>query len=498
MITSTYVIQFRAYPGNSFILTPKQKSRDTSMDEHTRINSILQIAFDDLKRLSYHDTNIFDDLYYNRSDEVDIYCDAMSKLHTQPKNFIIKGEAGIGKTTFIHRLNSRTDILDKYKVYPLVVDYRDAIPNTTDGCIFIFIEKIKEYFHSIKRPLTSLKDNKSENNLFNINMIKLHIENLNYHELSKRLILFLDDFDYAEDNWFQLLGYFLPLASSEKLSLVLSVRPQLLAEIDSYDDRFRYYYVRSAMTFDLLPLSIEYIISSRIAPILTEDENKPIHAYFKKLFGRESRLCKIMNKLGVENIKDLNRIKYPMSKKHNIFMKRITNGNIREVFDIALTSLVYIYENFDRLPSKIEEDGSEKKVIGRDGVMSLFYDNKNSTYKIQNIHEIRSKKDCSLLYNVLEGVKLFRKLDNDFYSLLKKLGHEKTDVDFAIKNLSCKTGRFINPIVILPEERRQNRFQFPEYALTSKGEFYLEMASDWSEYISRCGAIGKSLKEIYK
>ncbi|CAO5676549.1 MAG: hypothetical protein HEEMFOPI_02018 [Holosporales bacterium] len=294
------------------------------------------------------------------------------------------------------------------------------------------------------------------------------------------------------------MGYFLPLASSEKLSLVLSVRPQLLAEIDSYDDRFRYYYVRSAMTFDLLPLSVEYIISSRIAPVLVEEEGKPIHAYFKRLFGRETRLCKIMNRLGVENLEDLSRIKYPMSRKHNVFMKRITNGNIREIFDIAMMSLVYIFENYDSLSAKIEEDGSEKKIIGREGVMALFYDNKASSYRMQNIHEFKSKKGASLLYNVLEGVKLFRQLDGEFYSLLKSLGHDKDSVDFAIKNLSCKTGRFINPIVILPEEKFKTKFQYQEYALTSKGEFYLEMATDWDEYQSRCGVPGNTLKEKYK
>lgn len=156
-------------------------------------------------------------------------------------------------------------------------------------------------------------------------------------------------------------------------------------------------------------------------------------------------MSKIIKSLGVKNFDDLKRIDYPMTRKHDNFMRQITNGNIREIFDIAYESLKYIFENFETL-SEREEDGIVRKIIGRDGVMRIFYDNNNSKYKIININKYKSKKKNSLLYNVLETIKISRMLDENFYSVLSKYGHNKKQVDWAIEFLSEKNNRFIQPL----------------------------------------------------
>jgi len=448
----------------------------------------IQFAFDDLVEIAGNNHRLFEELYYNRKNQCDEFYALMEDSHRTAPNVLIIGGAGVGKTSFMYKLKIKcnTELL-----YPIMMDYRKVVPKSTEGLIASFISELEAYFDNIERPIHTLSKNQSLDT--NFQAAYSHLDNIPKEEIKKHLVLLLDDFDYAEDEWCDLLRYFLPFSNNNKTSLILSVRPPLLNAIDEYDDRFRNSYIKKARQIELAPISVENVISTRLAPILIEKEStNKLYGVIARLFKRESELCILAKRYGTI-VDNLPRFEYPLSKKHNTFMQRITSGNLRETFAIAYESLKYIKEHEDHLETK-QEDGLDKKVIGREGVMKIFYDNPNSSYSLINLHIKRSKTGNSLFYNILEAIKLHGIVDDRFYNGLLQLGHQKQEVNNAINELSSRKHRFFVPLNIIPKKRKRYIEYNREYKPTSKLEMYLEICNDWDEYIKRCGEPGNSFK----
>lgn len=453
------------------------------------LDQFIHFAFDDLVEVAQSNHKLFEELYYNRKSQCDDFYSIMHNGNDTAQNVLIIGDAGVGKTSFMHKLliNCKAE-----KIFTIFMDYRKITPRTTDGLINSFLNQLEKYFDVIGYPIHTLKPNVALD--INFQAAYNHLDNIPKSKLNKQLVLFLDDFDYAEDEWFDLLKYFLPFSNNNKTSLVLSVRPNLLTAIDEYDDRFRNSYIKKARQMVLGPISVENVISTRLAPILVEKENtNKLYGVISNLFKRESELCKLAKKYGTI-VDNLPRFEYPLTIKHNTFMQRITSGDLRETFDIAYESLKYIINNEKLLESELE-DGISKKVIGREGVMKIFADNKEASYKIFNLHTFRSKKyNNSLFFNVLEAIRFHGIADDKFYAALKKLGHEKKLIDDAINELSSKKHRFFFPAKNQPKQVKQNIEYYREYIPLDKLDMYLEMAK-WNEYINRFGETGKSIEE---
>ncbi|MCF6218558.1 MAG: ATP-binding protein [Gammaproteobacteria bacterium] len=452
------------------------------------LDKFIHFAFDDLVDVASSNYQLFEELYYNRKSQCDEFYALMEDSHVTSPNVLIVGGAGVGKTSFVHKLIISTK---KDRHYCLMLDYRKVVPRTKDGLISYFIKEMEKYFDEVGHPINTLSDtNKLDSNF---QCVYSHLDLLDKNDVSKHLILFLDDFDYAEEEWFELLSYFIPFSNNEKTSLVLSVREPLLNSIDEYDDRFRSSYIKKARQITLSPISVENVISTRLAPILIEKENtNKLYGILSGLFNRKSPLCVLARTHGTI-VDDLPRFEYPLTKKHNTFMQRITSGDIRETFAIAYESLKFIFEH-DEYVQVLSEDGLEKKRVGREGVMKMLYDNSDASYKIENIHKLRSKSGNSLFFNVLEAVKMLGVVDERFYRSLTELGHSKKRIDDAIESLSSKRYKFFVPSKIVPKKVKKNIEYNREYIPLPKLEMYLEMCTDWQEYISRCGHYGKSIE----
>jgi len=448
-------------------------------------------AFMDLIQLAKHDNQVLKELYYNRSDECNRFCAILENIISSGDNVLIVGDAGIGKSNFIYKIALDDSLTIKYNIYPIIIDYREITPRSVDSCLIKFIDSIEEYCNNIKETINNLKANTKDNIIQNFHIISKHITLIASKPSRKHLVVFLDDLDYAENDWYQLLEYFLPLANSPFISMVLTVRPNLLAAINGFDDRFSYYFARNVKKIELHPLQVKYILATRLAPVLIENENVPFYQYIKTFFKRDNSVSKVIKKLGVKKLDDLTRFEYPFTEKHNNFMRLITNGNIRGIFEIAFESLLFISKN--KLES-IYEEGAERKVIGREGTLLMLYDNAESRYKIIDINKHKNKKGNSLLYNVLEAVKIIPMINDRFYETVKKLNHSKETIDWALEFLSDKSNRMIVPIKCYTPEIKQKLQLYDEYELTEKGQFYLDMAK-WEEYKRRCGLYGKSLIE---
>jgi hypothetical protein len=156
------------------------------------------------------------------------------------------------------------------------------------------------------------------------------------------------------------------------------------------------------------------------------------------------------------------------------------------------------------------ENDIPRIVLPREDVLLMLYDARDEDdrrFHIMNIHSKRSQKSgASLYYNVLEAVRYKRSIDKSFYSALDRLGHTADEVDHAVGFLSNKSNRLIYPTKIYPPEStnpsfKQTRFEKAadpsiEYEITPKGDQYIQMATEWEEYIDRCGVISKSLKDM--
>lgn len=451
-----------------------------------RLNEFIQFAFDDLSDIARDNPVLFEELYYNRISDCDKFQSLIENSYTNTSNVLVLGNAGVGKTSLMHKLQITCN---KEKNYTILMDYRNVVPKKINGFINEFLSKLEEYFDEINMPINTISTNGDIDS--NFQAAYAHLDSIPKDNISKHLILFLDDFDYAENEWFDLLAYFLPFSNSDKVSLVLSIRPQLLTAINEYDDRFRHSYIRKAKKIELSPVSAANVISTRLAPIFQEIKNtNRLYGVIKDLFKRDSSLCQLAKRYG-KSVEGLPRFEYPFTIKHNAFMQEITSGDLREIFSIAYESLKFVTENYDNLANQTEE-GQTKKVIGRQGVIDIFTA-EESDYKIINLHAFKSKKGNSLFYNILEGIKLHGIADDRFYVALNRLGHKNSKVDEAIDELSSKEHRFFVAKKEVPEKVKKHIVYCREYEPLSKLDKYLEMC-DWDEYIEKFGPYGSSIE----
>lgn len=460
------------------------------------INALLQ----DLTRLYPTDKAAFRDLFYDRESQRTKFSVLLKDKCRILDNFVIEGKAGVGKTSFIYSIESDEELRSELNFTPIVVDYRGVVGQSWEICLLNFITSMDKCFKKIGYPIHSLKENSKSNMDENINFIQTHLINLPEDNERPSIVIFLDDFDYAEDDWYKLLKYFLSFASSDITSIVLSARPPLLAAIDSYDERFSFYFTRKPNTIKLGNLNVQNILSARLAPLLAERETQSLWSAIVSTFKRKSAVQRMLKQLGIKDIDALTKFDFPLTDKHCDFMTSITNGNLREIFSIGIQSIIFALEKGNHLKSRIE-GGIKRKVIGHEKTLKMFYGHSNPhKYKIININKYKSKKNNSLLYNVLEAVKISKVINSDFYESLttSSLGHKKKEIDWAIEFLSDKVNRFIEPTKLLPAGREKIINLHKEFKLLDKGKYYLYMA-DWDEYKSdnRAGDYGKSLiKEL--
>jgi hypothetical protein len=230
------------------------------------LGKFINLAFDDLVDIANSkNSKLFEELYYNRKNQCDEFYALMSEKHSSAQNVLIVGGAGVGKTSFMHKLLINCNLK---KIFPIFLDYRRIVPRTKEGLLLFFIGEVEKYFDTISYPIHTLKPTNTIDQ--NFQHAFDHLESLTKDKNYRLLTVFLDDFDYAEEEWGELLKYFLPFSNSKNVSLVLSVRQPLLNAIDNYDDRFRYSYIRKARQIELAPISVENVISLRLAPVLSE------------------------------------------------------------------------------------------------------------------------------------------------------------------------------------------------------------------------------------
>jgi hypothetical protein len=456
----------------------------------------LRLMLADHTRNFADDPELFHATFYNRGEERSRFWGIVSTNRDPDRTIIITGGAGVGKTSFIYNIVFEPKMPSERGILPILADFRTAVPQNVDGCLLGFIRNVAEEFSKAQLPVEGLRENSVGNIDENVRTIHHHLKRVTISEKSPRVLFFLDDFDYAEEQWYRLLDYFLPFVQSAHCGVVLTMRPRLYATIQSYDERLRFYFGRNVDEISLDPMAAREVLASRLAPILFLRQSKSILAKIVESFREKDRAGQVIRKLGLKQVDDLPQIDFPFTERHNDFMQRITNGNLREVQDIALDSLLFILKAGDSLEKRLESD-IERRVIGREGTLELFYESRTAHFRIVNINEQRSVSGNSLFYNVLESLKIEPQVDDRLCRRLRSFGHSEKDIKFAVSWLADRNQRLIEPRWLMPMRRAKTLLRSDEYVLTDKGHYYLDIAK-WPEYQKRAGSFGKSFIEAMK
>ncbi|MBK9722650.1 MAG: ATP-binding protein [Saprospiraceae bacterium] len=470
-------------------------------DQIESYSQFIKFSFRDLVALAKDNKLVFLDLYYNRETELNEMRSILKNIRNRGDNILILGDAGSGKSNFIYKVFYEIENLPNYKLYPIIVDYRDALDK--EYLLKSFINQLKKYFEDSNCPLNSLLQNTDDNIKQNLHLLKAHLTNVSINDLNNHLIILLDDFDYLEaTSLFEILDLFLGFGIHKCATLVLSARPPLRATINEYDNRFAKNFTRDVHTIELTRLDVKKLISRRLAIILEENSIKfGLTKWWKRIISKTDPYCLFLEKMNIVDLNNLEKIDIPFSGLYLNFIRCVTNHNIREIFEIIHHSLIYVLKNYESLNTIIEtEDGEEvaRKDIPIEIAMQMFFDSTDDkSFKIINLNSHRTTKGNSILFNVLESVKLFGEISNQFYELLKKVGIDKNTSNLAINTLESAEYAMIVPRRLAYSLSSTKLNKYPEYKLTKKGEFYLSVISYWDEYISRCGNFGESIDKYY-
>jgi hypothetical protein len=478
----------------------------------------LSYAFVDIAtEYAIKNVDIFFELFYNRKQELNKFRTIAEDLYNTGNNILFIGNAGIGKSNFIYRLFYDTSMLGRYRLYPIMIDFRNS--PTSDRLIGVklkFIAKMTEYFDKMDYSISAQVENKITNIEDNIFTIQETLENLTKNgKKSMHPLIFVDDLDYAEkEELFPILKFLSPYARGKNISILMCVRPPLYHTILHNDGTYAYLFAHKSKHIEACSMELHSILAKRLAPILLLPDTTPKGFFehltepIKRLQSKNEPYQKLLKELGVKKLNDLIAIKYPFTDRYVRFMKEISLGNLREIFVIAVKSLKFILENYKKLKTEGED---ERKIIPRKEIISMFpainsknkLDNDTDDYHFFNLHEIKNSRGNSLYLNVLEAMQIYQ--DNrvpEFKDQLNKAGHTDEYIEYALRIMARKRHRLIlsydftyakdNAEELLKIDKN-SLVVGVQYKISDKGLYYLQDISTWQEYIDVYGQSNESI-----
>ncbi len=412
---------------------------------------------------------IYQYLYFERSG---VESDFDAALSQGNHNITIVGKPGMGKTSFIHymfiKLKKRGDI------YPIILDYRKLSPRRPDSLLSIFVNEARNYFHEIGYPANELTvETTIANCLDHSIIIQRHLAAIPKSSLTKKMVLFLDDLDYAEDQFMVLLkDYFLPYAQTDKASLILSVRPPLLNTIKRYDQLRQHYHIypREIMIPDE---NLEHILSNRLKTVLEKEEAQEeagvitnrLHRILKALKPSTDDL--IISKIrSVHPEYTSTTLKLPFDSNFYSKLRSITYSNLRLVEEL--------------LPEMIEWEYSNPISLNSDFYNALIHIAIKKPHILLDLVTVKTRdrkkklNGNSVLQNVLEYFFFEEAVTDFFYEEMASFGISKELADGAIKELVDTPYSMIVADFVYLKDNSDVKCLVPRYKINKKGIQYIE------------------------
>jgi len=439
----------------------------------------------------------FKKLYHHNVDYTDIKNEILNAA-SYGHNIIIQGVAGSGKTTLVKRFVVDEEFQNK-KYYPLYVSTIND--DKAIGFVSTFLAQMLNYVEAVKYRI-SLPDKMTPENIVTedegkrcLNNLRKILTELDIPNKEIRPLVFLDDLDYAENEWELITDLLRGFIADPNITFVFTLRPRLEKIILNHpDDRTRYLYHNTEKSIMIIPNLLE-IILNRIHIIINHEAEKPspevMHSIFTKIYNffhsyeyknRKDVLKNFLNDLGIEDVEGLtNKIRFPFHDAYLYFMKNITGSNLRRIFLIAKDSILFSRKKGS---VKLEDNKNGDWEINKDIIAKLFMKNPNSSWNFLDINEKRLNNKVSLYYAILHI--LHNEPENEIkdeksFKIIKKNLKNATinEIKIACRRLAEKEWTLID--FIGHYDAHENK-----YRLNKKGLYYLEV-SNWPQYREKYG-----------
>ena len=107
---------------------------------------------------------------------------------------------------------------------------------------------MKNYFIEIKAPINTISEKTTQENYqIHFNLISEHFDNIDFDHIlgTKRLAIFLDDLDYMDSTYINILKeYFVSYSRNDRSTVILSGRKPLINSICADDELRQAYKIR--------------------------------------------------------------------------------------------------------------------------------------------------------------------------------------------------------------------------------------------------------------
>ena len=475
------------------------------------------------------DSELFDLLYCSRHSTSTSFIRVIaSECTLSGNNIVLCGTPGVGKTSFIHYILMKEDLLNKNRLFPIMINCRQY--EGDDEAVKLerlrneIVDNLLQYFDKMKAPCTALKMKQSSDSYWRLVEAKNHL----FNKITKEMqcnnyfpLIIIDDVDYMEEEVQHILLTILSdLISSDRASIIYACRKPAFREISYHlSDRPRYEFTKKAKIEELYPIEAQRVLARRMAMTLDNETSKgPIRRILRGFpFKKKDVFERYLKRYGY-SLNSAMAIPYPFTDSQEYYMNELSNGDIRVIFQIAERLLSFILDAGNKDKWKRMED--ETSYIGRENFIDILsnfegrhYQNTElpiyytEMWRLINLHEQKSydiDKDKpalrgnSLLQNILELIVNDREIcvGSHFWDILKNLGHKDSEIEFGVR--FCLEATLIEPVVIStsgPTRTREDR-KYAKHRLTKKGEFYIKELINWKEYITLFGKGGTSVYDL--
>jgi len=425
-----------------------------------------------------------------------------------PKNIIIKGDPGVGKTSFVKWfLSEYPDKFGSPKSFFLDLEtksregnfntIRQSILRDIIRNLILFLES--EVQTSCNDVIFPPPDEYSLGLAF-----ETLCERLNDSD-EKCWILFIDDIDYVDESYLNpLMNLLVPLLTSRNCSIVLATRIPAYNTIMNSDLTRSAYFDADGLNITLTHLDPEYIARERLKLICSDtvtDIRQKVESEQSWLqsITRLWSACSDWLSPPLPDEEDIENIKFPFTERQYKGMAELCNGNIRHILLMCKHYLIYLRDN----PRAIIE-GSKGYHIGRERFIQHFSSNNTPPQiKILDLNSIKShqftskaekkrkhvtpdQENNSLYVCILEHIHRYRYAIKSNLFLLSDYGFTQPDIDSGINDLRrfgmIEETEMIELRPVRPRETIPLTLQ-----LTDKGRYYLTYMMKWPEYISKYG-----------
>jgi len=406
-------------------------------------------------------------------------------------NLTIVGNAGQGKTCLMRYMELK--LKKEPTLYPIFIDLKEKPYRDRKDALCEFCRRMREYYADYITNINEIRSYTNRNNAdSHYEIIVSKLASTPIEQLSKRLVILLDDLDYADTEYYDILNTFKPLAASDKATFILSVRRPMWNYIQNHSELRDAYYLRPT-EISMPNGHIHSILTTRVQSIISKRSNSWRYNF---LNNRTKKLDKLIintirnTKLLPAEIK-IRDISNFLDFKPEFWgcLERILYCNIRKI-EKAIIEIIEWEETKQKPSFKESFYDAYIKAMYKDPLLLL-------NLVLPKTHKAKKKESGnSILQNVLEYFFYYEVANDYFYLKMQELGISHAEADEAIKQLLGENYELLEERTaygIVNDTPQTNKF----YYITMKGIEYVSTIFRKQEYYEKIGQ-SKSNRSFYE